>query len=649
MNGQTTRLVKEARQLLAPWCGIMLAGTFALVQGSAAPHWYAARYLQWIVPIGIFLGLPLLATLPIGYDFQWRTLWLLLSQPVERAAIWREKMIVTVAAMAPSAVVYLFALRATERHFETGPAMFAGCFLLVMVASAMFWTLVARSTIGGLALNTTATWLLIFAIYRVMTPSAGDPEAIWQIFDSGAIAYSLSVICAYSAVMVWLGRRLFLRVQTAGGLPGDDFVAEIGRKVVPDAVADWFRCRAGSPVLNLIRREVHLLRPVWLLTVVNALAWTNLLLFDVVPARTGSVGARPTTTAALISVALAAMLIPLIAVLAGTLSVGEEKNLGTHAWHMTLPVDPGSQWLLKLSFAVVVSAVCGGLVPAAVLAIRGWMAGSVMLYLEPATLWLWPLAAASITMVAFWCACVVKGTVRAILFVFPVFFAFGLAAAIGQAIAESVLPRLNPGIDAVVTWLDPFRLTRSVTAYDALVFLPIWLFVPGILLLVWQSHRKFRGQAEDTTRHLATSLLPVGLLIGVCSFAVWGSVHVLGRAQRQKEMVFREMHTAIQQARFERPDHADSQPIRLTVAELAKAAPLSAETRHWLGEGTITVTPERPRSVAWCCGMFYPVTAKSEAEGSSYVAMMPLTNGRSCTVTFQTFGTKYGTLGGLCN
>jgi hypothetical protein len=135
----------------------------------------------------------------------------------------------------------------------------------------------------------------------------------------------------------------------------------------------------------------------------------------------------------------------------------------------------------------------------------------------------------------------------------------------------------------------------------------------------------------------------------VCSFAVWGSVHVLGRAQRQKEMVFREMHTAIQQARFERPDHADSQPMRLTVAELAKAAPLSPETRHWLGEGTITVTAERPRSVAWCCGMFYPVTAKSEVEGSSYVAMMPLTNGRSCTVTFQTFGTKYGTLGGLCN
>lgn len=647
MNGQSTRLVKEARQLLAPWCGLTLAGLIALAPGPA-PHHGVSRLIEFIVPFGIFIGIPLLATLAIGYDFQWRTLPLLLSQPVERATIWREKIVVSVIAILPLVAVYLYGV-SSGRVVDREMLPIAVPWLLVTIASAMFWTLVARSTIGGLALNTTAAWVVFYAIY-LATWRQGEP-AIWRPFelDRIVIVLSYAVVCAYSALMVWLGRRRFLRLQAAEGMPGDDFLAEIGSKIVPRAVGDWFRCRPGSPVLNLIRRELHLLRPVWLLTILSALAWTNLLGFHLMPARAGGV-ARPTSSAAVIAIGIAASLIPLIAVLAGVLSLGEEKTLGTHDWHMTLPLSPRSQWLLKLTVAIVVSAVCGGLVPVAVLAIAGIIGGSVFTYLEPPILWLWPLAASAVTVVAFWCACVVKGTIRSVLWVFPVFFVFGLTANVSEWMAETLLPRINGSIDAAVMWLDPFRMTRSLTAWDLIaIWLPVWLFAPAILFLVLQSYRQFRAQAQDTNRHLATCLLPVAGVVFVCSFALWGSVHVLNRAQHQKEMVFREMHNAIQQARQHRSNQADSHAMRLTVAELASTSPLSAETRHWVGDATITVTPERPHTVAWCCGMFYPVQAKSGLEGSSYVAVMPLTNGSSCTMTFQSFGTKYGTLGGMCN
>ena len=38
---------------------------------------------------------------------------------------------------------------------------------------------------------------------------------------------------------------------------------------------------------------------------------------------------------------------PLIAILAGSLSLWQEKTLGTHSWHMTLPVAARRLWLIK--------------------------------------------------------------------------------------------------------------------------------------------------------------------------------------------------------------------------------------------------------------------------------------------------------------
>src|SRR5262245_66485199 len=50
----------------------------------------------------------------------------------------------------------------------------------------------------------------------------------------------------------------------------------------------------------------------------------------------------------------------LTAVLAGALSLGEERTLGLHAWNMTQPVSVRRQWAIKLITAVLASLVSSG-------------------------------------------------------------------------------------------------------------------------------------------------------------------------------------------------------------------------------------------------------------------------------------------------
>ena len=87
MNAQATRLKKEVRPLFWPWCAITLAG--------AVPFFHPPDEIAWIPPLAFLLGIPLLATISYGSEFQHRTFSLLLSQPVSRGRIWRLKLLVT--------------------------------------------------------------------------------------------------------------------------------------------------------------------------------------------------------------------------------------------------------------------------------------------------------------------------------------------------------------------------------------------------------------------------------------------------------------------------------------------------------------------------------------------------------------------------
>src|SRR5215469_527820 len=108
MNAKATRIFKEARLLFWPWCAVIIAGTLRPLESYFAmmgsnPSWQGFHLVEPISFVGFFIGIPLLATLTLGSEFQHRTLGLLLSQPVERTEIWGAKISVTIVAVLSAA------------------------------------------------------------------------------------------------------------------------------------------------------------------------------------------------------------------------------------------------------------------------------------------------------------------------------------------------------------------------------------------------------------------------------------------------------------------------------------------------------------------------------------------------------------------
>src|SRR5216684_1479658 len=105
MSARTTRLRKEVRALFRPWCSVVIL--------CALPLFHVSRSLSETSVAFCYLGIPMLATLSLGYEFQQRTFALLLSQPVSRMKIWSEKMSVALVAVLSTALVFCYGWRST--------------------------------------------------------------------------------------------------------------------------------------------------------------------------------------------------------------------------------------------------------------------------------------------------------------------------------------------------------------------------------------------------------------------------------------------------------------------------------------------------------------------------------------------------------
>jgi TM2 domain-containing membrane protein YozV len=623
MKSSSAQIVKEARQLAWPWTILMLAGLFVL-----ARPWFSAlpalpmssapwqRLTEWILPIGAFFGSSLLAALPLGNEFQFRTLAMRFAQPVERRDLWRQKFLVTVAAVAPPAVIYCLAI---GQRFGWPFAVMAAIWIVVTIAGVIPFTLIARSTLGGMVLAQFGTTGVSFGWMYYEKHGQFPPLVL------PALAI---VLVAYTAVMIWLGRRMFLRFQAVDGMQaGEAFVP--GARLVPRAVAEWFRSRPAQPLSNLLRREFHLLRTLWPLSVLYLAAWIFLVVFHQVPDN------RPESR--LVAFAMTVILGVLIAVLAGTLSLGEEKTAGTHEWHMTLPVSISAQWGVKLLFALFTSLVCTALLPMSVLLLGGWVSGSAAQFLTGKIAVVWIAEAVGITFVAFWCACVVRGTVQATLWVFPVCFAIVFANNAPWLLAESanLFEKFVPGIfsrlDPIAVWRAVSRLFPILESEKSLVIAIAPLLAVGLI----QSHRLFRAQVAANKLRIVQCALPLLIVAFLCGSVGVVYMAVLRESSRQQYTILRETDAAIAAAQA-----ADPRPRLLSMDDLAKAAPLSEVTQHWLRNASITVA-SAPDRVGTGPGRYFPgrmmfsVPSSRLQNGVPYSAVVRTASGTQCSLMFQ--------------
>src|SRR3954464_11974455 len=105
MTAQSVRMMKEFRLLAWPWLAITAAATLALVMHSNNLQWGPINS-QGLIALGFFAGMPVLAGLGLGSEFQYRTLGLTLAQPIERIDIWRSKIFASVAVILLPAVLF---------------------------------------------------------------------------------------------------------------------------------------------------------------------------------------------------------------------------------------------------------------------------------------------------------------------------------------------------------------------------------------------------------------------------------------------------------------------------------------------------------------------------------------------------------------
>jgi hypothetical protein len=638
----TKRILKEARPLFWPWCAVILAGVIPLVR--------SLHSIEWISLFGFFLGIPLLATLSLGNEFQHRTLSLLLSQPVGRMEIWGEKLSVTVVAVLSAVLVFSLALRATSFQPGRMEVAFAGGWIVATIASATFWTLIARSTVGGVALTIAVQFFIIIALNL----------AYWlhgtgyvSMADTNVVSTGTFVFLGYAGVMLWLGGRTLARFQATGGMAGDDLLMA-GPDVLPGVLAVWLRCRPSGAVLNLIRKELRLLRPVWLITLVAALGWACLSLF-------GSLHERGffrnfETTVLILGVVSTLM----IAILAGTLSLGEERTSGTHVWHLTLPVPARRQWLIKLFMALFAGCVGAGLVP---LLIAGRLLGSSHMLADVHVGIDLLVGAVLLSFAAFWCACAVNGTVRAVLWVLPVMIALYFAGELGKWVG----PVLT---DLFFSRFDPFANLKFAHAFNS-IFDPkpfytfgdvdwasrygyglarlTFLWLPTLLLAAGQSYRLFPEEVRESALSLVRNLLALAMVAFLCSFSLPAFFSFVGRARNPKVIAFFESIQAIEKIQSGAAKLDATHPLQLTVEDLAKAFPLSKSTRRVLGNSHITLALEEPPHHGhFGCGDNSQPYGLQDLGYSWYSATIPLADGSHFTVAFDPV-THYTISAGICN
>ena len=571
-----TRVLKECRSLLLPAALVFLTTVVSLALYSVSDGVQGQRgWAIRIAALGFFLGTPFLAASSFGAEFQQRTIVLLLTQPISRARIWLEKWLVLVGVIAVLAAVETAMLQFGP--FAGDGIVTRGVFYLVMLGcSAAFWTLVARSTIGGLVFSLSAIMMLELASSYVIRRITGTPLGE-DVFGLTPALGAVRVV--YSALTLWLGWLVFSRFQAAGAGFGE--ASQGLDRVAPR----WslLRSRPNGALANLVRKEMSLQRPTFLVAFMFSACWL---------AATAFMYLQPSRL--LIAEATFAVLlawyIPLVVLLAGTIAIGEEATHGTREWHLTLPVSTRVQWIVKLCVTLAVGFALAIGVPWA-LATLAEAARPIEDDNLPVAL-TQPMFIMVVTgglVLSFWAASLAGHTMRAVVLTGLTLLGLSLVASFGSRWGFS----WGIGTGLVTDLMVRLQLPPDYLDWHALMTWAAAAFFFTVLTAaaLWQSFSAFRRAHTDnkTTTRYALTFLAIALLVALAmsNFAAASSGQFSASPMR-------ELRAGLQA--FSTPERVGpaSGPRQVTLAELERVSQLSPATRHWLPHTTHSPQPDRP-------------------------------------------------------
>ena len=298
----------------------------------------------------------LMAAMTFGNEFHFRTMSLLLSQPVARRTLWPEKMLVLTVASASSALIIFIALM----YSETGPwqygyaELFSLCVFLVLVpvlfcCTAPYFTLVSKSTLGGIVFTIFGSGMLYVlsdTIWDQLSVLRGlgelkDKLTLRQLDGPTFVFVILSI--PYAALLYWLGRRRFLQLEV---IDSQSLEANLPQGFETTLVN--FSAKFKSPFSRLLFKELRLQRISLMLTaafclfmVIERLTWIS-------------------TNERTFIVAGTLYILPIFVSRHRVRHGGRRgKNQGMKDWHLILPPSLNKQWRVKWLVAITLSLVLG--------------------------------------------------------------------------------------------------------------------------------------------------------------------------------------------------------------------------------------------------------------------------------------------------
>ena len=324
---------------------LMLPAYLAALALAIVPVWLLPRNpwtptVAMLYPFG--LAVAVLALSSFGREFSMATFPLLLSQPVARPRIWWTKVVVLAVAMGTVLVAWWISCIAWT-FAGTPPSGWEEVLILgVPVSLAVFagglWSTLLLRQVAA------AFWFTVFVPVGI---------AAMIVVLGGTVPWVFGVLSLYSA------GRIFSRLETLPRRAGnhvDRWHCRLARLGCSAGRLASSSCRSCRPIAALLVKELQL-QQVSLL----GMAALFVLHLGVVLARKATLGSLQGTARAVFDFyPFVWVFVPL---LVGSLSVAEERRLGTMEAHLGLPVSSRIQFVIKFLFVLVL----GGLLSSALL------------------------------------------------------------------------------------------------------------------------------------------------------------------------------------------------------------------------------------------------------------------------------------------
>jgi hypothetical protein len=304
-----TLVWNETRALLPTWLAcVVTASVAALTRGD----------VHQVSQFAFSAATIALGAQSLGHEYAHRTLDLTLMLPIGRRRLFLVKLAVAAAMVGP-----LAAGASMLGLFAKVPTLPPWLIAATALCLAPTLTMLCRSQLAGTIFSMSISWIVLIAVLVVTDAPWGSGDS-----DAGVLALWLRMVVAVLAGSAVLGWWLFMRLESIGGAPGIhlNWSTRTRRVVVP-----------RHPLWQLLKKECRLQQMTFAVTALYVTACTVAAVWHLP-------GPGPNVSFIGAATVVYALGVP---ALTGSLATAEERQLGTLAWQLQLPIPVWQQWAVK--------------------------------------------------------------------------------------------------------------------------------------------------------------------------------------------------------------------------------------------------------------------------------------------------------------